>query len=207
MKKWISLCVLALLLGAANATAGTVVDFNVGFSTFTGRSVPVNWGPLTLNYDGAVYTLDSNGFFGVADPTDPSFGFQTIGGILHLGFSYPTWNVVIHFGNDYPGIPPTPTQTQALAAVCDSTLNCGYVQDGLGNDVVFTSTFTYPAASQTSPMWGVDLDFLSLGSELPVLVDSITFTSEVPEPATFLLLGLGLAAVGGRRLWRSRSSV
>lgn len=197
------LAVLIVLIAAGTASAA-MTPFTVDFGGFpAGTSFGLNpdgsnafnWGPLAISYFGGTgsigASIDNTGISGDEN------------GTLQFRFSYPTVALNVAFGS------VAGTSTGVQTQVCEVT-DPGCAAPILGDTA--TSPFvygTYPGSPAT-PFNYVDLFFYG-GTADPnsgialFQVDSITFTSDVPEPGTIFLLSAGLLSLGVKRLLKSRA--
>ncbi len=164
----------------------------VGANTQYGGSAEKLWADTASPTGGAFVGLDG-------DPQVEGGISQTVGGLVvgqnyTLTFSWAAGQLQSRFGQ---------TTEQLQATLGMQAFSTAVVTDpSRGFTGWFTNSFTYTATA-TSEV----LSFLSIGtpSGLPpiALLDGVSLTASVPEPASLALLGLPM--IGASLLWRRRN--
>ncbi len=176
------------LLGAGSASAGTTT---ITFDNIAapGGFVSYGNGPLTLS--GATFT--SNGTLFIIDPG-------------YYGSAYPNGGFL---NSDYAG--PTDTITVSLpAGVYSGSFDIGGLFDGTTDFTVTFNSSTFPETVTESIIGTNSLASFSFSSSAPIAtvtfvlpdapgynaLDNFSYTTTVPEPATWAMLVVGFSMLG-----------
>lgn len=206
------LAVAVITLGIGGYAQAATINLNLNGTVSNG--VSINFTSDSTHYD--YWSLNLSGGAISVSPGDEIIATVTLDQLLSLPITSPstgnplnlTWVEIALRG---PSFPSVDTQTNTVQAVFSSGLTIDGAQSTTTNGVLIQAVtfapqalsfdklvmdFTIPIQDDKNQFGIVDLDGFQLNYWL---FSKASETSPVPEPATMLLLGLGLAGLAGIR--------
>jgi hypothetical protein len=194
------LCLLLFCLSARSVCADTVTyTFEPPF--FSGQTVPLTDREPNSGLDTFRANFTSTGIptgpFRIASVSHPFFTGQslfnpTTPSILTISFNMPVNHVQLAFGLAVPGVL---TLTSSAGSVSQNSAMVGSFH---GGTLVFSSSTPFTMFQLQG------FNFAALPAPILFGIDNLTM-NVVPEPATIILLGTGLAGIAAKiRKWKSR---